>query len=177
MGEYFESKFNHGHEAKSESIPLEAHVVVDESMIEDLPRKIDEWFQGFCIENNLNPKNKAIGRIAYYIIELAKNAVQHGSNGYVRVKLIGDSIEVTVQDTGSGFEDPIEDMEFSVGGGYGLKDAMRYANDFSIETKGLKFHKEITRGKPKKLVQTGASETLIGSKVIFVKRIKLPETK
>lgn len=174
MGENFEQHYNDS-QIENQEEPLKFSMNIDDRM-EEIPGEVGELFQNFCEKNNLDLKNKIIDRIGYHAIELAKNIADHATSGQIEIRLVGDSIEVITRDSGAGF-DPVEDIESSIGGGFGLKETMRYADEFFIETKGAKFQKEITKGKRKKLVEKGPSDVTTGSKVTFLKRFKIIESK
>jgi anti-sigma regulatory factor (Ser/Thr protein kinase) len=136
---------------------------------EGVPGKVDRWFNGFCEQHGLDPKNSLINKIGYHVIELAKNAADYGGGGEVHVQLGEAQFTVVIQDHGQGFENVLEDIETSAGGGYGLKEAMRFADEFLIETHGERFEK-VLQGKRRKFIKTNPSLIVTGSKITFIKK-------
>lgn len=147
--------------------------VILENTGNTLPGNIGTWFDEFCLMNSLDFNNKIINLIGYHIIELAKNAYDYGESrdSFIEIKIREGSIEITVQDFGRGFEDPLDEINSSMGGGFGLRSTMRFSDDFFIETRGKKFCKETTKSQKKRLVYAAQSDVVLGSRIIFTKKI------
>lgn len=129
-----------------------------------------DWWKQICDENNIDPNDKKLKNVDYYIMELGKNALEHAQGGEIKVIFEPEKITVMVSDRGQGFKDQ-EDVEYSTSSqyGHGLYEVRRYADEFSIETGGRKYIKE--KGK-RKLINVGVSNTTTGSKITFIKNFE-----
>lgn len=129
---------------------------------------LDEWWQKVCGENNIDPNDKKLKNIDYYMIELGKNALECADGGEIKVIFEKDKITVVVTDQGQGFEDPNDDI--LVAPDHGLSKVKHYADEFIIETNSKKFTKV---PKKKKLISSENTDVRQGSKITFVKKLEL----
>lgn len=133
----------------------------------ELVGQLNEWWDKICLENGLNPKDKKIFRLGYYVIGLGKNALEYAEGGEIKVIFEPNKITVMVSDQGHGFEDR-DHVEYSTSSqyGHGLAEIRKYANEFTVETGGIKYAK--VAGK-RKLAETVPSDIQNGSKITFIK--------
>jgi anti-sigma regulatory factor (Ser/Thr protein kinase) len=132
--------------------------------------KMHTWWEQICTENSIDHDDKIYGEIHYHLMELGKNALEHGDGGMINVIFEPDKITVIVSDKGQGFED-MGDVEYSSSSqyGHGLYEVRRYADEFSIESGGKKYGKVKSK---RKLVDMGASDITTGSKITFIKNFE-----
>lgn len=131
-----------------------------------LVRMLNDWWDDLCKERGFKPGNKKMDTIGYYILELGKNALEHAGGGEIKAIFEPDKIKVVVTD-GKGWEgDPNDDILYG-SPGHGLSEAKRYADEFTIETRGKKYTKASRR--PELVESEGIVQP--GSKITFIKKI------
>jgi anti-sigma regulatory factor (Ser/Thr protein kinase) len=97
-----------------------------------------------------------------YLVELVKNSLGDGkSDGKVTAIFDEDKIKIVIEDFGS----EEKDISLNVGGNYGMKEAIEYADDFMVEAKGVTYEKD----KYGRLEEVDESDIYTGSRTTFVK--------
>jgi anti-sigma regulatory factor (Ser/Thr protein kinase) len=131
---------------------------------------LHNWWAKICSEAGLNPEAKHLAKAHYYIMELGKNALEHGDGGKIKVIFELHKITVITTDQGHGFED-LEDVEYCSSSqyGHGLNEVRKYSDDFCVESGGRKYAK--VKGK-RKLIDSGESDIKTGSKITFIKNFE-----
>jgi len=127
-----------------------------------------EWWEKICLENNINPDDKKLKNVDYYIIELGKNALEYANGGEIKVIFEKDKIRVVIIDNKGWDNDPNDDILYG-SPGHGLSQVKRYADEFIIETNGTKYTKV---PKKKKLVMSKDTDVQQGSKITFIKNFE-----
>src|SRR3989338_3984436 len=117
---------------------------------DELVGELNRWWDKLCGENGLNPRDKKMEDIGYYIIELGKNALEIAEGGEIKVIFEPNKIKVVITDNMGWDGDPNDDILYG-SPGHGLSQVKRYADEFTIETNGAKFTKV---PKKKKLVKS-----------------------
>jgi len=130
---------------------------------------LNTWWTTICTKNNIDTNDQKLQNIAYYIMELGKNALEHAGGGEIKVIFEPTKITVIVTDQGQGFED-LDNVNYysSEEFGHGLYEINQYADKFYIESKGKKYAK--IKGKTK-LTEIGTSNVTTGSKITFIKNL------
>ena len=124
----------------------------------------NKWWDGLLKSQNLNPRDETLSTAGYHTVELAKNAFENGDDKVKLSARINDTdVEIIVENDGVGFN-PIEAQENSVGGGFGLKNAIEWADTFVIETGGKKFSKN------NQLIELVGDSNIVGTKIVFTKK-------
>ncbi len=134
----------------------------------DLVGELNGWWKRICTEQGVNPEDKSLKQVDYYLMELGKNALDYTGGGEIKVIFESNKITVVVSDQGQGFEDPNDDILYG-SPGHGLSEVKRYADEFIIETNGAKFTKA---PKKKKLVRSEETDIQQGSKITFIKNFE-----
>ncbi|MBU4030945.1 hypothetical protein KJ756_02210 [Patescibacteria group bacterium] len=134
---------------------------------QELVSMMNKWWKQICAENNLDPNDKKLKNINYYIMELGKNALEVAEGGKIKVILEPNKIKVVVTDDMGWDGDPNDDILYKQG--HGLSQVKRYADEFTIETNGAKFTKV---PKKKKLVKSEDTDIKHGSKISFIKNFE-----
>ena len=101
-------------------------------------------------------------------MELGKNALEIAEGGEIKVIFEPDKIKVVVTDDKGWDGDPNDDILYG-SPGHGLSGVKRYADEFIIESNGVKFTKV---PKKKKLVKTEDTEVEQGTKITFIKNFE-----
>ena len=129
---------------------------------------MNTWWKQICAESNINPNDKKLKNIDYYMMELGKNALEIAEGGEIKVIFEPDKIKVVVTDDKGWDGDPNDDILYG-SPGHGLSGVKRYADEFIIESNGVKFTKV---PKKKKLVKTEDTEVEQGTKITFIKNFE-----
>ena len=133
----------------------------------DVVGRFNRWWDEICSQTGNNPRNKIFENIGYFLIELAKNALEYTAGAEVKVSFEEDRVVIVVHDQGDGFDDPNDDMFASPD--HGLSETKRFADEFTIESNGKRFSKERRK---RNLVYVGETDVLSGAKITFVKHFK-----
>jgi anti-sigma regulatory factor (Ser/Thr protein kinase) len=102
---------------------------------------INEFWESVMSENGIPPAREDISHAAYQVFEFCKNASEWGGGGTLELVVDGSNIIVTITDPGPGL-DPITAQERSAGGGYGLAEAILWADNITIESRGCTYTKQ-----------------------------------
>lgn len=130
-----------------------------------IPGRIGRWWEKICSENSLEIKKKELEGVLYYLVEVARNALEKVGSGEIKVIFEPNKIIVTISDQGHGFEDPNKNILSN----HGLDHVRKYADEFIIETNGAKFTKI---PKKKKLARSEDTDVKRGSKITFIKNFE-----
>ncbi len=157
-------------DAKTEQAENESwlsHIQFDDSCDTlEVVGKLTEWWEASCTAHAVDPDDKRFKNVLYFILELAKNALEHGYGGEVQALFGNGAITVTVTDHGQGFENPNDDILYGAPG-HGLSQVKGYADELTIETNGKKFVKVPKR---KRLLDSDETDVKTGTKITFVKK-------
>jgi hypothetical protein len=132
-----------------------------------ITEKVGTWWKEVSKESGTAASVGKLYAIGNYLITLVKNSLGDGkSDGKVSAVFDEEKITLEVEDFGS--EDKQQVM--NIGGDYGFKEIVEYADAFEIEANGTFYEKN----KWGKMDQTDESDLRVGSKVTFVKYIGVP---
>lgn len=134
----------------------------------ELVGELNEWWGKICIESGINPNDKKLKNIDYYLMELGKNALEYADGGEIKVIFESNKITVIVTDNKGWDGDPNDDILYG-SPGHGLSGIKRYADEFIIETNGKRFTK---LPKKKKLARSEDTDVQHGSKITFIKNFE-----
>lgn len=128
---------------------------------------LNDWWKQICDANNINPNDKKLKNIDYFMMELGKNALEHADGGEIKIIFEAHGITVAVSDQGQGFKN-LDDIEHFSSAQYchGLYEVRKYADEFSVETGGKKYAKAKYK---RRLIEIGTSDITRGSKITFMK--------
>jgi len=140
-----------------------ARLNLNTSMLPGLPATVAKWFDDICRIKGINSETLNLNDTVLHIIELAKNAMDYGDTATINVQFTPQCVNIIVEDNGPGIHSPLIDIDKSMGGGYGLRNAFLFSNLFIIETHGCKYEKI-----NKTLALSGSLNVNHGTKVTFV---------
>ena len=151
----FSIDFDEGHFGDSKR-PMGTHELVGE---------LNEWWEQSCRQNEIEPNDKRFKNASYYLIELAKNALEIADGGKIEVEISKDKITVVVTDQGPGFENPNDDILYGAPG-HGLSEIKDFGDEFIIETNGKRFTKV---KESQELIESSDTDIQQGARVTFIK--------
>lgn len=143
-----------------------------------IPHELGSWIDEVISSHNkrINPqseldyeaKEKKYGYFEYCLIELGKNALHHGNTpASITIEFKDKNIECSVEDSGSGFDNLVKDIEYSSGGGYGFKEALKYMDSFKVYTQNNVYEK-----KGSKMRKIASVDYPVGVKIVAIKTFK-----
>lgn len=130
-----------------------------------IPEKIGSWWKEVSKEAITEAIPGKLYAIGNYLVSLAKNSLGDGkSDGRVTASFDPKQITIVIEDFGN----EVREMNLNVGGDFGMKETIDYADDFTIEAGGRLYEKVNTR---ELVEEVDDSDVCYGSKVTFVKNI------
>ncbi|EKE11941.1 MAG: hypothetical protein ACD_14C00063G0003 [uncultured bacterium] len=127
-----------------------------------IPEKIGAWWKGISQQSGTAATPGKLYAVGNYLIELVKNSLGDGkSDGKITANFDGEKIKIVVEDFGS--ED--KQTNLNVGGNYGFKEIIEYADILEIEANGKLFEKN----RKGFVEETDESELFVGSRMTFIK--------
>ncbi|EKE25777.1 MAG: hypothetical protein ACD_5C00037G0014 [uncultured bacterium] len=128
---------------------------------------VESWWKEAAKESETKASPGKIYAIGNYLLEMVKNALGDGkSNGKITATFDDQKIMLVIEDLGN--ED--KQISLNIGGDYGFKEVIEYADSLEIEAGG-KFFEKNRKGF---LEETDESELFIGSRMTFVKYVVAP---
>ncbi|MFA6307464.1 MAG: hypothetical protein WCS88_02145 [Patescibacteria group bacterium] len=127
-----------------------------------LPGSLNNWWKKICLENEPEVSAEELGEIIYYLIEVARNAIEKVGSGEIEVIFDKNKITFVVTDQGVGFENPLQQIKPK----HGLYEVRGYADEFTIETNGKKYTKIPNS---LNLDQSEETDVIQGSRITFTK--------
>lgn len=150
-----------------EANEFERSIEIERSEAGRISEKVLAWWKEISSQSGTATSPGKIYAIGNYLIVLVKNSLSDGkSDGKVSAIFDEEKITIIVEDFGS--ED--KEINLNIGGEYGLKEIIEYADDFTIEADGSFYEKN----KRNQMEETDESDLRKGSKVTFVKYIGAP---
>ena len=128
---------------------------------------VGSWWKEISKVSGTSASPGKLYAIGNYLLELVKNSLGDGkSAGKISAVFDSEKIKLVIEDFGS------EDKQFNlnIGGNYGFKEVIEYADALEIEAQG-KFFEKNRKGF---LEETDESELFVGSRMTFVKYIVAP---
>jgi len=134
----------------------------------ELVYELNKWWDGTCITAELNPKDEILAEIGYHVIELGKNALEHGGGGEIKVIFENEKIIIIISDQGQGFTNAYH-VDHELSSGRGLEQAYSFSDEFYLETNGRKYTKPTVGDNPIESDETGVES---GTKITIVKNFE-----
>ncbi len=100
-----------------------------------LPR-FNGWWDAFCRQHGLDPRDEIPNDFGYHVVELVKNGLMAGDRVFVAASISRRHVTAVVQDDGPGLASPDQNRRLSLGEGYGLDGAIEFADEIKIEARG-----------------------------------------
>lgn len=135
---------------------------------DELVTMLNKWWQQICAENNVDPEDKKFKKFDYYLMELGKNALEYADGGEIKVIFETNKITAIVTDDKGWDGDPNDDILYG-SPGHGLSVVKSYADEFIIETNGVKFTKA---PKKRNFVKNEDTDIKQGTKITFIKNFE-----
>lgn len=135
-----------------------------------LVAEMNDWWKNTCTQNGLDheEESKRCKNADYYMMELGKNALEYGG-GEREIKILFEEnkITVVVTDNGAGIDNPNKEIEFHPE--HGLSVVKKFADEFTVESRGKKF----TKIKKKiKLLESQDTDVTQGTKITFIRNLE-----
>ena len=128
---------------------------------------ISVWWKDVSKTSGTKASPGKLYAIGNYLQELVKNSLGDGkSDGKVSAVFDSEKIKLVIEDFGS--ED--KQVSLNIGGDYGFKEVIEYADSLEIEAQG-KFFEKNRKGF---MEETDESELFVGSRMTFIKYIVAP---
>ena len=128
---------------------------------------LGDWWKEISKESGTKASPGKLYAIGNYLLELVKNSLGDGkSAGKVSAIFDSEKIKLVIEDFGS--ED--KQVSLNIGGNYGFKEVIEYADMLEIEAQG-KFFEKNRKGF---MEETDESELFVGSRMTFIKYIIAP---
>ena len=99
---------------------------IDEADHNWLPELLNEWWKKICLENKPEVDDKNLAEAIYYLIEIARNAIEKVGSGEIKITFDKNT------------KNPLEQIKRH----HGLYEVQGYADQMMIETNSKKYIKE-----------------------------------
>lgn len=129
-----------------------------------VPGHINKWWEQICKKNGIEPHDQKFKNVDYYLVELARNAFEDAGHGEIKVTFEPTRVIVTISDHGPGFN-PNQVIKL----GHGIDLAVRFADEFMIETNGTKY---VKREGTENFTTSSDTDVQQGVRITFVKNFK-----
>ena len=147
-----------------EANEFERSLEISKSEASAISEKVSAWWKEISTQAKSEATPGKLYAIGNYLVTLTKNSLSDGkSDGKVTAIFDQEKITVVIEDFGS--ED--REINLNIGGEYGLKEIIEYADDFFIEANGSFYEKN----RRNQLEDTDESDLRVGSKVTLIKYI------
>jgi hypothetical protein len=130
---------------------------------------LNKWYDQKLEESGINSSDKLYSLFGYYVIELAKNALEYANGGEITVTFSEDELKVVVRDLGESFRNPNRQI-FDENHDHGLYQVIQYADEFEIEEPAGTFYKD--QKNPNFLLFREQTSVLVGKKIVLKKSLK-----
>ena len=127
-----------------------------------IPVVVGAWWKETSKQSGTTATPGKLYAVGNYLVELVKNSLADGkSDGRVSAYFDDEKIKIVIEDFGTAEKE----VNLNVSGSYGMKEAIEYADDFAVESKGRIYEKD-RRGR---IEEVDESDVYVGSRVTFVK--------
>ena len=151
-----------------ENLEFVKSIEIGSAQAKNITEIVGAWWKETSKEANSKATPGKLYAIGNYLIELAKNSLSDGkSDGKIKAFFDSERIKIEIE----AFSDEGREMNLNVGGNYGMKETIEYADDFVVESNGKRWEKASVR---EMLQEYGESNLRTGSKVTFIKFIVAP---
>jgi hypothetical protein len=127
-----------------------------------IPLIVGAWWKEISKESGSSATPGKLYAVGNYLVELVRNSLGDGkSSGAVTAIFDDKKITLVIEDQGA----EEKEISLNVGGNYGMKEVIEYADELTIEAKGI-FYEKDRKGR---IEETDESDVYAGSRVTFVK--------
>lgn len=146
---------------------FERSIEIKAAQAGSISQLVGTWWKEVSKESGTTATPGKLYAVGNYLLELVKNSLGDGkSDGRVSAFFDGEKIKIVIEDLGT----EEKEINLNVNGSYGMKEAIEYADDFMIESKGKLYEKD----KYNRMEETDESDVYAGSQVTFVKYLIAP---
>lgn len=143
-------------------------IEIKKEKAKSIPETVGTWWKEVSVAAGTQASPGKLYAVGKYVVELTRNSLGDGkSDGKITASFDAEKITIEIEAlTGEGRE-----INLNVGGSYGMKETIEYADDFFIEAGGNRWEKAPVKAL---LEEEGESNVQDGSKVTFIKYIGAP---
>lgn len=141
---------------------FERSIEIKGSQASSIPTIVTAWWKEISKESGAPVTPGKLYAVGNYLVELVKNSLGDGkSDGKVTAVFDGEKIKIVIEDFGT----EEKEINLNMGGNYGMKEVIDYADDFMVEFKGVTYEKD----RKGRIEEVDESDLYVGSRVTFVK--------
>lgn len=141
---------------------FEKSIEIKASQANTITTIIPAWWKEISSQSGTAATPGKLYAIGNYLVEMVKNSLGDGkSDGKVTAIFDDEKIKIVIDDLGS----EEKEISLNVGGNYGMKEVIEYADDFMVESKGVTYEKD----RKGRIEEVDESDLYVGSRVTFVK--------
>lgn len=143
-------------------VTFEKSLEIRAGQASSIPQVVGDWWKVVSKESKSPASPGKLYAIGNYLVQLVKNSLSDGrSNGKVSVIFDDEKIKIVIDDLGT----EEKEINLNVKGEYGMKESIEYFDVFMIESRGIKYEKNIRNF----IEETDESDVYAGSKVTIIK--------
>jgi hypothetical protein len=141
---------------------FERSLEIKATQASSIPTLVAAWWKEISKESGTKATPGKLYAVGNYLVEMAKNSLGDGKgDGKVTAIFDDEKIKIVIDDLGA----EEKEINLNMGGNYGMKEVIEYADDFMVEFKGVTYEKD-KRGR---IEEIDESDLYVGSRVTFVK--------
>jgi hypothetical protein len=141
---------------------FERSLEIKATQAHSIPTLVAAWWKEISSQSGTKATPGKLYAVGNYLVEMAKNSLGDGkSDGKVTAIFDDEKIKIVIDDLGA----EEKEINLNMGGNYGMKEVIEYADDFMVEFKGVTYEKD-KRGR---IEEVDESDLYVGSRVTFVK--------
>jgi hypothetical protein len=144
------------------NLNFERSLEIKATQASSIPTIVTVWWKEISKESGTQATPGKLYAVGNYLIELVRNSLGDGkSDGKVTAIFDDEKIKIVIDDLGT----EEKEISLNVGGNYGMKEVIEYADDFMVESKGVTYEKD----RKGRIEEVDESDVYVGSRVTFVK--------
>ncbi|EKE18899.1 MAG: hypothetical protein ACD_9C00203G0003 [uncultured bacterium] len=141
---------------------FEKSIEINGSQASSIPTIVTTWWKEISKQSGTSATPGKLYAVGNYLVELVKNSLGDGkSDGKVTAVFDDEKIKIVIDDFGT----EEKEINLNMGGNYGMKEVIEYADDFMVEFKGVTYEKD----RKGRIEEVDESDLYVGSRVTFVK--------
>jgi len=94
------------------------------------------WWETLCSQHGLDARDARCRDFARHVAALVRNGIEAGDRVLVGAAVTRRDLAATIQDDGPGFSNALERRRLSRGQGLGYEEAIEFADELKIESRG-----------------------------------------
>lgn len=145
-----------------DKLNFERSLEIEKTQASSIPTIVAAWWKEISKESETAATPGKLYAVGNYLIELVKNSLGDGkSDGKVTAIFDEEKIKIVIDDLGT----EEKEISLNVGGNYGMKEVIEYADYFMVESKGVTYEKD----RKGRIEEVDESDVYVGSRVTFIK--------